>query len=208
MLTGTARRISTGQQGTFRTTCDWSFEIRYVLHSAGEFRELSGSGPQTCSWAIELPDGSLAGDMRENATLSLAGPKTSRYSMTMSVNVVGGTGAYARAAGGGECTHTQTSDVSLPGRVLAAVAPTARLDLTLREGKPQARLWPGRRTVRVVTVPGSSCRFAARKGKALVKRIVRDGDRDGLLILRLSRGRWAIAAACTHASARAVVNVR
>lgn len=210
-LTGSARRIGTGQEGPFRTTCDWSFAIRFVIHSTsmavGEFRELSGGGGQSCSWAVQLADGTVAGDMRGNGTISLAGPLTAQFSMTMTVNVVGGTGAYAGFVGSGTYTHSQTVQLSSGARALAAAAPTSMLDLTLSKGKPKARLWAGRGALRVVTVPGSSCRITARKGAALARKTVRDGDRDGLLSLRLARGRWAVVAACTYATGRAVVTV-
>lgn len=227
-LTGSGRRISTGQEGTFRTTCDWSFSLRSVVLSQNftikEFRELSGGGSQACSWAIQLASGTLSGDMRGNVSMGLAGPFTARYDATMTVNVVGGTGEFAGLVGGGTYTHSQTVPLTPPGglRALAAAGPPSQLDLSLRKGKPAARISsPGARLtraldggLRVVTVPGASCRATARKGtKTVALGSARDGDRDGLVVVvrklrpRLTPGRWTIVATCTRATARAVVTV-
>lgn len=211
-LTGSGRRISTGQAGTFRTTCDWSFSVHATFHVAGltdlTFRQLHAGGPQTCSWAIQLAGGTLSGDMRGNATISLAGPRTAQYSLAMTATVVGGTGDFAGLVGGGTYTHSETVPLALSGaRVLAEAAKGSPLQLRLRKGKPVARLWAGRGELRVVTVPGSTCRIRARKGARVVRATVRDGNRDGLLTRRLAPGRWTIVAACTKATARAVVTV-
>jgi hypothetical protein len=216
-LSGTGRRISTGQEGTFRTTCDWSLPLRAVFVPKGiaveEFRELSGSGSQACSWAIQLASGTLSGDMSGAVAVSLAGPLTALYEAMMTVRVVGGTGEFAGLVGGGTYTHSQEVPLSAPsGRSLAAAA-GSQLDLTLRKGKPAARVW-ATDALRIVTVAGSSCRTTARKGRKTVRLgSARDGDRDGLVLVlgklrpRLTLGRWTIKSVCTHATARAVVTV-
>lgn len=223
-VSGSARQVSTGKTGTFRMTIDWSLSLRAVVlvrnFAVESFRELSGGGQHTASWSIETADGTYVGDMRGTMRVSLAGPLTGRYEGQLTVNVVSGPGGVV---GSGTFSHSQDFPLPTAARLLSLVAATpSTLDLTLSPGKPRARIAsPGsglkRATdggLRVVTVPGSTCKATARKGtRTVTLGSARDGDRDGTVVVvrklrpRLTPGRWTIVATCTRATARAVVAV-
>ena len=229
-LAGVVREASTGRSGTLDAVCRWdgrrdtrgnTFEatVRATSLTSMELTALAGYESQDCSWRVTVGASSIAGMMSGGGYLSPAGPATGSYSGTLAVFVSGGTGEFAGLVGSGTYAHNQEFPIPFPTpfrRVAAAAVEPSRLQLSLHEGKARVLVSSPAKTLtkatdsglRVVSVPGASCKAVASKGTRRVKLgPVRDSNRDGLVVVasklrpKLAPGRWSIAVSCAYTAA-------
>ncbi len=191
-MSGTVTVLSTGAQGTIALRCDWNLTqtivvavdfTKGVTSPTTNVTNFSGTGGQACSWEIKVGSSTLIGTLTGTALLSQPNPSTGRFTGTLSIVVVGGTGEYKDAVGTGTMVQQQdfpfptptAPPVSLPG----AGAGGLPSGVTLPPGitLPPGVSYPGERAREhaVQTQAGSRMNMRIKAGKPTGRFLVPKG---------------------------------